>query len=512
MSQDTPENIAALSAQDQQPVPESVEVQPPAPPADEVKDDRPVFVYPENQLKNATLEFEAVAGEDAFDPKLDPAKRGEVVSMPATTRDLTGEIAENFPETENLSTPEARRWNTILMSALENIIPVQKFGESVVNREKGDLRQYLSTERGRVGYSSPKFAEEGKKLSGDAAILRFRSLLGMGSIVSIPLWHSGFHITIRTPSESALIELRRRIVESKITLGRSTHGLIFSNQSSYTTQWIVDLILDHLHETSLKNRENIRQKIKTPDLPVLIWGLACCVWPKGFHYVRSLMTGEGINDKKVVEGKINVSKLMFVDNTAFTDFQKRHMANKTAGSVPDEALERYQQEFAGNAGRAIDLLDNGAIVLNLHIPSIDAYIASGQSWISSLIQIIDQTFTGENDEEEARNEKIIEHARATTLRQYSHWVNSITVEDSEITDREQIDAMLTSLSENDEMRKKYFDAIAKYIDDVTVAVIAIPETSGKPSGLPRFPRLIPIDPLSTFFTLIMQRTARIQTR
>jgi hypothetical protein len=460
-----------------------------------------------SENKNVHQDYQAF---DVYD-SLDKIKPGdEIIPVLSHTRKTVVERLENNADADRKDTPAARRWNDTAENSFTTVQSHAQF-EATLERDGSEFHQALITEKGPIAFAQPKLADPTvAKVSGEKAQLRVRALLGLGGLMTIPLWHSGFHITIKTPSDSALIELRRKIMETKISLGRETHGLIFSNTSAYTTQWLVDFIIDHVYETTLKNTTDLRKKIVTPDLPILFWGLACAIWPKGFNYVRALFTAEGIAEKQLVSGKINVGKLMWVDNTAFTKAQKAHMSNRTISSVTEEMIERYKSDFPLYKGRSIDIGDN--IKITLHVPSVEDYIRSGNQWITALTNIVEEVFTSDKDDAERRNTAIAEHANATVMRQYGHWVESVVVDESEQTDRGTIDSILETMSESTEVRKKFHVEVGKYIDDVTTAIIAIPEVSGKGTGLNKFPNLIPLDVISVFFTLLMQRAGQILTR
>jgi hypothetical protein len=476
---------------------------------EDLTDQTPAAYKPEvpSENKNVHQDYPAF---DEYD-NLDQIKAGdEIIPVLSHTRKSIVERLENNADADRKDTPAARRWSDTFDNGFSTVQSHAQF-EATLEREGAEFRQALVTEKGPIAFAQPRFADNSvAKVSGEKAQLRVRALLGLGGLMTIPLWHSGFHITIKTPSDSALIELRRKIMETKIALGRETHGLIFSNVSSYTTQWLVDFIIDHVYETTLKNSTDLRKKIVTPDLPILFWGLACSIWPKGFHYVRALSTAEGIAEKQLVGGKINVGKLMWVDNTAFTKAQKAHMSNRTVSSITDDMIDRYKNDFPLYKGRTIDLGDNLKIML--HVPSAEDYIRSGNQWITALTSIVEEVFTSDKDDAERRNVAIAEHANATVMRQYGHWVESVVVDESPQTDRGTIDSILETMSESTETRKKFHVEVGKYIDDVTTAIIAIPEVSGKGTGLNKFPNLIPLDVISVFFTLLMQRAGQILTR
>lgn len=431
----------------------------------------------------------------------------ETIALPATTsKVMLANLAH--PDARDLSTDVSKRWAGILDQG--NVIRTKRdvFG-STVDRETAAWRQGLDTPNGRLGFSSPKFAEkEGVKLTGENALIRMRALLGGGGLVQIPLWHSGFHITVKTPKDSAILELRERNEQARITLGRVTFGTVFSNTSGYLVENIVDMILDHVYSTTLKDSKDLRSKISVLDLPILIWGIACAIWPNGFQFARSSVTGEGVTNKEIITGLIDVAKLMWVDQTAFTDRQKAHMSNRQPEQITEDMRKIYQDQFVSTAGRTIQLKGD-QVTIGLKVPSIGEYIASTHVWIDSLINIIDRTFTGDRSDVEGRNRSIMDHANLSRMRQYGHWIANVTVDGNSYDDVDTIDSMLEVLSGLPDIQDMYYPAIDQFINDSTAAVIAIPETSGRETNLPRFPHLIPIDVVGVFFSLLMHRISRI---
>ena len=113
--------------------------------------------------------------------------------------------------------------------------------------------------------------------SGEAAVLKVKARLGLGSIVPIPLWHTGGWITIKAPSNAAILELNRRIAAEKITLGRITNGMVFSNTTIYIQSYLMNFVLAHVYDTTFgtKDPEELKKIILTTDLPSMVWGMVC---------------------------------------------------------------------------------------------------------------------------------------------------------------------------------------------------------------------------------------------
>jgi hypothetical protein len=328
----------------------------------------------------------------------------------------------------------------------------------------------------------------------------------------VPLWHSGFWITLRAPSEGDVLELFRKTAEEKITLGRRTYGLAFANPSSYIAGDLVQFAFEHLHDATLKSGINIREFIKVHDLQIIAWAMACAIWPKGFQYTRSVLVGEG-EEKREVKGMLNLSKLLFVDTAQLTPWQVTHMSRRTGNTMTTEMLERYQSEFK-TTERAVELHEG--LKMTLKVPTIEEYLQSGNRWVSSITDMVDRAFQQKPDDE-TRDRYISHQGKASVMRQFSHWVKDL--QETEVdkpfvfADTETIDMMMDDLTQVDSIREKFFDSVKKFIDDTTIAVIATPTVNdSEKNKLPRFPFLVPIDALYSFFTLLVQKNNRIAQR
>lgn len=434
-------------------------------------------------------------------------------------------LAERSPEVDQriralvspmaLNTGKGQDWNQGLIAARGYTAYLDRRFEDTVRSADAKFMQFLDTEAGKLGFTAPRVAEAGASgYTGEKGLMRVRAIMGLGGIVAVPLWHSGFWITLTAPPDSAIIELQRRLQEEKIELGRETFGLVFTNEQSYINSWLLDFCFDHIYETSVRvdNNLDLRRLIKIQDLNILFWGLACLIWPRGFDYVRSLTTVEGIENTQTISGKIKVSKLMWVDNASFDAKHRAHMTNRQRGKMTIEQVEDYQKSFVPTlaAGRRVTIRE-GLDVL-IAAPDVESYIADGENWIAGLVQIVDSTFTQAAPTQDERNRMIDMHSRATRLRNNGSWIKALYIDDVENTNREDISETLNVLSMDDEASELLETAVRKFKDDCTRALIAIPETSGKDTGLPRFPHLIPIDVVNTFFTLLAQRVAIISRR
>lgn len=445
------------------------------------------------------------------------------LSLPSLRTDDFKTYVDTLPNLEITETAEGAEW-FMRVEGASIVRPSRNMFDRTVDRTEALFKQFVDSEKGKLAPGNIKLGDASNtKVSGEKAVLRMRAAMGLGSVISIPLWHSGFWITIKAPNEAAELELNRRIAEEKISLGRATYGLMFANTSVFFAGWLIDFALAHVYDTSLKVEgiDNIRKHISQLDIPILVWGLACATYPNGFPYARAVMDKDHSTSETVKE-KINVGKLIWVDNNSFTPWQIAHMAQRGSNTMTLESIEKYKSEFTRGKGRTIEISDK--ISINLRVPTIDQYLTSGQRWVNGIVNMIDKAFgLGDNssgndaESERIRNNKrnsyIIEQGKATNMRQYGHYVESIEVMGALTDDEETLNEQLNALSADDNARKIFFDSVIQFIEDSTVAVIATPVVKEKENETyPRFPRLLVIDPMTVFFILLVQKVTQIQQR
>lgn len=453
------------------------------------------------------------------------------------TADRVDDVTSRMPAQDVEKNTPAQRW----IHALRNSIyahPMEGFyGAGFFDNSKRTFRQGVQApdNSGVLDFAKPKLQEpiNGAKLDGEAANIHMRSLLGLTHTIRVPMWHSGFWMSLRAPDDGALLELNRRITETKIELGRRTVGMAYSNHLVFTMQHMVDFIMDHLYATTLlpdtlaKANNDIRNLISALDIPMMVWGMACLIWPRGFNYTRPIFSKDGIATNNV-EGVVNIAKMMLEDTASFTDWQRRHMTKKFGASVTWDELQKYRSEFSRGFPREEHLkMGSATVSFRLRVPTVAQFLKSGVKWVDSIVAIVDQAF-GIQPDEDARNNYILEQSKAFYMRQYAHWVERITayngpVDDEGtrsnfVEDEEEIDKLLDTLSTQDTLREGYYEMIRKYMEDSTVAIIAVPRAEGdemdkeRTRKLPRYPHWISIDPVSTFFILLGQKVGFISTR
>jgi hypothetical protein len=441
---------------------------------------------------------------------------GEVAFMPSASMALSKKAIADTPSSPLGDNKKSQEWVGTLNSGLANLAYADGL-TSTVKREDAVFEQKVTSPEGPLtGLTPPLKMREGIRYTGESARLRIRSALNMGTLFSLPLWHSGFWITLKAPSEGALLELFRRIDTEKVTLGRASYGLMFSNGSSYTTKLLLDFILDHQYETSvkLKEGEDLRSLIRVPDLSLLIWGIACAIWPSGFAYQRSCIANPD-KCKHVIREKLNLTKLLMTDTTALTQRQISHMTKRQRGSVDSDDVGRYVSEFIRGQKCKVALTEELSVVLR--VPTAAEHIDAGYRWINAIEETYGASMT---QAEGTRNDYLISQGKATVMRQYAHFVQGIEVAGELYDELEDIEEVLNELTANDAIRNTFLDKTAVFLDDSIVSLVAIPtfkcpNCAGEQHShkeMARYPSLIPLDVSQTFFTLLVQRLMKIEER
>lgn len=353
------------------------------------------------------------------------------------------------------------------------------------------------------------------------AKLLIQQKIGSGTPFHVPLFHTGIWVTFKPPGDTATVNLDQAIKNDTIIFGRSTHGAVFSNVSSYTVSRFAIHALEHVVETTAKVGDDIvgglLDIINPLDYPILVWGLACSMHSNGFDFSRACLNNPE-TCQHVVEGKINLDLLNYVDRNSLTDYQKKFMVNRRRYSVDltgKDSLETYQAEFK-NRFKKVEITDDVSVVFN--VPSLAKYIDQGYHWIEGIVQLVEES--NKNIRRDDKELFIIKQAQATALNQYMHWVSCIWVGDQKFTNLNQIIAMLEVLSSSDQAREKFLEEVNNFINENMMSLIALPAYDcpecGKPqdeeNDLPNMQNLIPLDAQSLFFTLFGRRIGLISKR
>lgn len=349
------------------------------------------------------------------------------------------------------------------------------------------------------------------ELSGDAAAIRARAAANLGGQGMFMFPDSGLWLKIRTPSDSTLMELHRRVAMERISLGRSTLGASFTSTSIYTQFHLTNCILQHVIDGTAMDitPTNLKKVMYVTELPVLNWAFASMIWPDTYPLTQPCLANPS-ECTHITEAEINVRSLYKVNRRMFDTLQLNHMANRSAKHKND-VLETYRSHHKLTT-RAIKVAEDTEMVLS--VPTIEQYETSSFKWIDGIVQRADEAF-GQELRGDARNTYITEQGNATKLRRLGHWVKEIryTDSDSVVKDREAIESTLDIWSSNDDIQSIIKREVLKFTRDVQTQVIGFvrykcPSCGGDTPDEASFTNLkeiVPIDVLSVFFTLLRKK-------
>lgn len=441
----------------------------------------------------------------------------ETLSLPPANQDVVRAALDEAPEDIGKSN-KAVAWATVLSESVTAVHPADG-GVSAARRSDANWVQEVPSGAGPLRAAVPKMVKkEGVSYTGEAARELIRSRLRLGTSIHVPLWASGFWVTISSPSEDELLELQRRIAAEKISVGRSTYGLMFANTQVYTTNILLEFVMDHVVRHSVDTRkEELLKMIRMTDMSQLIWGLACSIWPNGFQYRRACIA-DIAKCQHVIEEKLSLAKLSWVDRSRLSESMVAHMTRRGDKSMSVESVKRYQEEMLTGMPRLVKISDD--LSMMLRVPTIPEQITSGFRWVDTMEETYGRVLTMD---EAARDSYLLDQTRATIMREYAHCVEKIVLnhgdgEVDEFEDVETIEITLSDCSARDDLRTTFMKQMGSYLDDSLLSLIAIPSyecpNCKKPQVVEgfRYPELIPLDVSQTFFNLLGQRIQKIQNR
>lgn len=437
----------------------------------------------------------------------------ELLSMPTSSLGNITKVIENI--NKNLDKSKEDWLNTVVAGA-----QYATFQDGLLETTRDKLAsfsQLIESSAGQLGIVNPKFkTKQNTSYTGEAALMRVRASLGMSAAITVPLWHSGFWVTIKTPRDGAILDLYRRLSSDKVTLGRATYGLLLSNSTVYTIKTITDFIFENIYSTSLaiKDINELRSHIKVQDIPIILWGLACSIWHKGFQYNRACIADPDVCTHIMTE-LIDLKKIHWTNKKALSEKQIAHMTKREQGSMSLQDIQNYQFDFPNHGNKLIKLTED--LSLMIKTPTLEEHITSGDQWISSIEERFPEALIMKQDEREVF---LFNQAKASSTRQYSHFIKEVIINDDKNSDRDFIDQVLEEISCDDYQRDLLIRECGKYIDETTMSLIAIPtykcpncnEEQSPNKDIGMFSGLIPLDVTNVFFILLVQKIQLIETR
>ena len=517
-----PEDVALnTEPEDQEPTDES-ESEEPAGPDDEDAEEEPPFVP--DQPKVDFEEKLATTGEVKGDPPLSEMLTvfREAYSTVSKILDRSTEMLENINAREEELLKKAEKqgrepedsegnpWFRTAMNAL-TYVQLNGFGENSLAREGSQWEQILDYEGQSLRPGQPKQKLGGGHHSLEETLTYLERRAGVGTVFDVPMYHSGVWVRMKTPPLAAITGLQYQLQQIKVTLGADSKGMAFSNTAQVLTSAAVDFALQYVIDSNVHftTPSDLKEKILLPDIPVLLWGLAVTLYPKGFPYAHPCVA-DVEKCQHITKETLNLNRLIWTDSTSLTKNQRKLMVRKFT-KMSDDEQRLYMTEHPRGGNRLVWFDDLG---LTLKVPTLQEYEDGGQAWINGIVEMTQGAFN-EPPHGTNRDQYITRLGMATTARQYSHWVASVHERDEDgneelvSDDNDVVNETLNHIFSTDEYVDTFFGEVSRYMDDSLISMIAIPSFNCPKCNTPtaekfheRFEHLVPIDVLTTFFTLV----------
>lgn len=414
------------------------------------------------------------------------------------------------------------RWKESSEEALDYYTPGGLYQDRFVDPES-EFHQGLQMEDGALkSMGSVKFRQTEGELKGEIALLKVSKILGIGDVINIQLPHSGIWVTLKPATERELLDFWNSLFREKMMLGRSTYGLTLTNFSNHVNDRLFDFIVSHIQSLNYSDiqKSELRNYLLIHDYHILVWGFACSMFPNGYDYERACVAGPDKCDH-VEKLTLNLPKIYELDNKALSPYQKSVLLEDRPKRLTLDTYRKYISEHTRITMSSFTL-KNG-ITIYMKVPTFNEYITDGRKWINGINLTVESLIldtVNQDDDDDAKTEALNNYVKSSILRQFSHFIDHLEVEDNQINDRDTINQVLEALSVDDELREEITTQVFKFKAKTTIALIGIPEHKcpkcGTPQGVEdenhKYKNIIPLDVVRLGFFFLTSRISKILER
>ena len=359
-----------------------------------------------------------------------------------------------------------------------------------------------------------------KAKSGKAALLKLTKAAGLGSHIQVPLYHSGFWVTLRPLKDLEIVNLALDLSNELTRLSRSTLGTMHTLFNLPFIRTALDYLRNSIISTTiaLDEEDDIFDYININDIYALLWGVAKSLYPKGLNVVipckNNNVVDPNTNLPKCTYKEhvhVDVERLLWIDRSKLTEDQIVHMAKRRPNSVTKEEVQEYVASLPTNEEINFTVIgeDETPIEITLHTPSINKFIDLGDYIVTELEEQFNDVIRKSNinfkdtEKIEAAKEKIL---ATVYLKGYSHFIKQIKVEDAVLEDVSSIAEALEVINDSETMFKQVVDKLKDYLNRSLITTIGVPNfTCPNCGGKQSEDTIIPLAVYEYYFLLISSR-------
>lgn len=435
-----------------------------------------------------------------------------------------GKVMDGLTKGDMSTNPSDRSWMAALVSGMQHI-NLESTPIGGTEREGSEWTQGVRALDGttlmRSGRPSQRL-EKGRRHSKEEVIAYLTKKSGLGSTYEAFMPGSGIWLRLRSPDTTEIIALQTELQQIKVRVGTETKGMAFSSAGAVMSDAVTKLALNCVigSNKSYMTPADLEQDLTIFDEMLLHHALATTMFADGFKYSVPCIADPASCSARI-EAKLNMSAIVWFDNTIFNNDQRKFIAKKFAQATDDE-FKAYREGFVIGSKKVFWFGDVG---VRLAVPTIAQRRGATNQWIATLIEMSQGAFN-EPPHGNNRAAYIDKLTKTTIAKQYAHWVDAIyekieEVEDFEdqfvSDDEEIISSYLASVLSAPEYATDFFEAVHKYTNETVPAVVALPSHNCKECNTKqgesfneRFPHLVPLDTLAIFFTLAGRKVAHLE--
>lgn len=332
--------------------------------------------------------------------------------------------------------------------------------------------------------------------------------LGVNNMV--PMWHSGFHVRLRTPTGKQLAELDAAIASEKNVFGRRTGGALFSNTRCYLESSVLDLFIDCIESTNIVNwtPEMVRRLLDGRDIQIAALALQAAKYPANYPAYEPCVESEA-GCRNVKSTSFTPMNSLVVDEARFNDLEIRHLSERFVQRTEQEVIN-FQQNASWNRKKTVRLTDT--LELRLKHPRATEIIDSGYVWAGAISAAV-QRVLGEDSPSRNRVNFMSNLIDSEGLRRFVAYIDGVIQDGHEIEFTESsLLADLELIGDDQQIIRRLELDIRNFEDQDIVAYMATPRymcpecekrlSTKDPERLEAYnknPILVPQDAVARFF-------------
>lgn len=224
----------------------------------------------------------------------------------------------------------------------------------------------------------------------------FNDFFSLGINTKITLYHSGFIICFKPPTNAALLDLESRLNKDELHIAKETNNLIYSNFGIVKTGVLIEFMREHILYTTLdiKDDEDVFDYVNPLDTPLIELAVLNSMTSGKIEIEKSCKNTFIAPDAKnniepcdfSVSGLINLNELLYVDSNP--DVMNKFMLDTLSlfkpSSVSTERALEYQKRV-NSLMEPIEVEYEGKqLKINIEMPSMNKYLIDGKRWINKV--------------------------------------------------------------------------------------------------------------------------------